>query len=93
MTTETTYTWVVDSETWGEGWTDEEMDAGIEAANDHDPRLTVRRARDGEAPGYYDGEQILGFSVEVQDEVDDLVNRAWEVGLTVSQAMHELGVV
>jgi len=89
--TETRYTWIVDSEHWGEGWTDEEMDAGIEAANKSDSRLTVRRAREGEVAGYYwDDGQILGYTIPVPDDVEELTNRAWEVGLKASQAMADL---
>ena len=75
------YTWLVDSETWGDGWTDSELEAMVEIADTVDDRLYVRMAGDNEGAGYYLGAQILGYSVPVPEELDDMANHVWNTAL------------
>lgn len=78
------YTWVVDE--WGDvSVSDEESDAACERAEEwltehegNDVSISVRRVRRGECAGIYEGQQILGYSIPVPEEVKDLTNRAWE---------------
>jgi hypothetical protein len=82
------YVVLTDAYTWG-GTTvgDDEM-PGLcaryeEAANEIDPAniYGVRPARRGEAAGVYRDGQLLGYTVKVPEDVQQVLNQAWEKAL------------
>ena len=87
-TTVREYTLVIGRDGWGDAGDDEvtrdEHRAACERAQEFctvqegpEISITVRPARHGEIAGVYDGDQLLGYSVECPDDIEDLTNRAW----------------
>lgn len=85
----TQYTWIPDAMAWGSETTDAEHEiACMRAENwlteNEGPNLSisVRPAHQGEACGIYRGQQILGFSIPVPEEIRELLDEAWDYVLS-----------